>query len=197
MSVTQLTTQNFTSNGETLGISYAGNVMVFFQQDGCPGCAAVFPIFERLAASDSRVSFAAIDLKYNRDVIAMSRNTSTAIQKVPSIILYANGRPHARFKGAPNYASLVGFIADVVPTIQAARPTQQPSFVQQQRPAYIQPQNNAPRQQYNGGQQQQAVHPSMQQQCDPDDEDCLMVPKEIIPHNMPWEAEFKKLNGSI
>ena len=212
MSVHQLSTQNFYVVGnqrQSLNIDYSGNVLVLFKVQECQGCAAFEPVFLQLSREEKRASIAILDLTYNREIVHMSRHTTTPIQKVPKLILYVQGRPHARFKGDKTLQSLRNFITDALQVTQQ-QPSQQHTFVQQQpqqnlyggpppqgRAAYM-PDIQPPKQAINmaqgiGGH----AHPSMQQQCDPDDTECLMIPDQIIPHNMPWESDFKKLAGVI
>ena len=214
MSIHQLSTQNFHVVGQqrqSLNINYGGNVLVFFKLQECQGCAAFEPVFNQLSTEEQRVSVAVLDLTYNREIVQMSRSSTTPIQKVPCLILYVQGRPHARFKGQKDLQSLKNFITGALQAVPQ-QPPQQSSFVPQQQP----PQQNM----YGGSQQPQGsafmpdivppkaainmahygpaqAHPSMQQQCDPDDDECLMIPKNIIPKNMPWESDYKKLIGEI
>jgi len=209
MSIHQLSTQNFHIVGnqrQSLNINYGGNVLVFFKLQGCQGCAAFEPIFHQLSNEDRRVSYGILDLTYNRDIVQLSRSTTTPIQKVPHLILYSEGRPYARFKGEKNIQSLKNFISDATPQ----QTPQKPSFVQpQQQNMYggpptrgnvYMPESQPPRQAINmanSGIPAQQAHPSMRQQCEQDNEDCLMIPDQIIPHNMPWESDYKKLTGVI
>ena len=214
MSVHQLSTKNFhiSDNRQTLNIDYSGNVLVFFKIQDCDGCAAFEPVFHQLAREEKQASAAILDLTYNRDIIHMSRRTSTPIHKVPHLLLYVQGRPHARFKGEKTIDALRNFINDALKVVQ---PSQQHTFVQQQPQNIPQPQNIYGGAQPRGGSvfmpdiqpSKQAInmaqgsggqaHPSMQQQCDPDTDECLLIPEQVIPHNMPWGGDYKKLTGVI
>lgn len=206
MSVHQLTTQNFHVAGQqtqSLSINYSGNVLVLFKLQDCPGCAAFEPVFHQLAREETRVVFAVLDLAINRDVGQMSRSTTTPIQKVPHLILYIQGRPHARFTGAQKtFPAIRNFISDALQSSQQNLQQQQHSFVQQniyggpqQAPRGFMPEIQPPKQairmaQGLGG----YAHPSMQQQCDSDNPNCLMMPNQIVPHNIPWETEKRDMS---
>ena len=131
MSIVQLYSGNFNLVGrqrKTMNISHPGFVLVLFIMQSCRGCQAVEPIFQQLARKDNRVKYAICDLTNARDIITMSHQTKCQIQKVPFIVLYANHRPHARFRGDKNIPSLESFIGNAL----AVAPQQQQEFVQQQ-----------------------------------------------------------------
>lgn len=212
MSVHQLTSQNFHVVGQqrqALNINFAGNVLVLFKLDGCQGCGAFEPIFYQLAGVENRATMAVLNLSHHRDIIQQSRNTSTPIKKVPCLILYIQGRPRAVFNGKKDIPNLRKFITDVLDSAASQQQSfapQQQSFVPQQNMyggaqqggAVYMPESQPPKvaarmAQHDGG----MAHPSMSQQCDSDDEECLMMPDQIIPHNMPWESDYKKLTGRI
>ncbi len=232
MSVHNLTSQNFQVVGaqgsQTLKLNYSGNVLVLFKLQQCQGCSALEPIFYQLSNEDKRVGYAVCDLTHDKNVITMSRNTTTAITKVPHLILYVQGAPHARFKGeSKTIAAIKNFISSALQaqrpapiqqyqTPQQAQPQQyaqtrqqQPAFVTQQPgqnmyggqaggPAHM-PEVNIPRQANNiaGANPRAQAHPSMQQQCDPENESCLLSPPDIFPYNIPWEIDYKKLEQTV
>ncbi len=126
MSIVQLYSGNFNLVGrqrKTMNISHPGFVLVLFIMQECRGCQAVEPIFHQLARKDNRVKYAICNLTNARDIIAMSHQTKCQIQKVPFIVLYANHRPHARFRGDKNIPSLESFIGNAL----AVAPRQMPA----------------------------------------------------------------------
>lgn len=234
MSVHQLTSQNFQvvgRNRQTLNINIPGNVLVFFKMDGCPGCTAFEPIFYQLAGQERRVNYAVINLSEAREVISMSRSTSTPIQTVPFIILYVNGNPFAKYNGKKNVAALKSFISKAL-SAPAPPPSSQGEFMpQQQAPAqqagmygsggYQHPpmapqrgqagfnQQHGPQQTNNG----KVWMPEMDKapslagivkgdgtsqyaylnDLDEDDEEKLLLPGQVTPHNVPWESSYKRV----
>ena len=219
-------------------VNVPGNLLVMFKVQGCTGCGAFEPIFHRLANEDSRVSCGVLDITYNRDVVQMSRTTTTAIQRVPHLIMYMDGMPRARFKGKKDLSSLKSFISEVFSTVPSHQPQgfvssqanpqggnhprQQGGYAPPQTPmlkrdyappqqgyappqqGYAQPQQGGYAQPHQGGYAQPqgmpppTAHPSMANQCEKgDDGECITIPEKIIPHNMPWESDFKRLTGVI
>jgi hypothetical protein len=233
MSIVQLYPGNFKLVGrqrKTMNITLPGNVLVFYKMQDCKGCRAVEPIFHQLASVEHKVQYAICDLTNARDIIAMSHQTKTQIQKVPHIILYCNHRPHARFRGDKNIPSLRSFIAKAL----SQAPTQpQQGFMQQQSgnmygaggSNYNQqpvaspapPQYQQHQMQGQGGQGGQGKEkfwmpeigkaPAMTGalrsgggtqyaylgNVEDEDEDKLLVPDQVIPHNEPWMSQYKKL----
>ncbi len=232
MSIVQLYPGNFSLVGrqrKTMNISLPGNVLVLYIMQDCRGCQAVEPIFHELSRVESRVKYAICNLTNARDIIAMSHQTKTQIQKVPHMILYIMGRPHARFRGEKNIPSLRNFIGRAL-----TASTQQPQeFVQQQGNMYGGGEGNY--QQSASHMTPQYQRQQMQQQgpgpgpgqgkdkfwmpelgktptmtgalrnaggstqyaylgtVDDEDEDKLLVPDQVIPHNEPWMSQYKKL----
>ncbi len=223
MAVHQLTDQNFRLEGRVLKVTHSGNTLVFFKLDTCHACAAFEPIFRQIAAADQArsVTYAIINLTHYRNVINMAANTKTLISAVPHFILYVpddrptpgytpGGKPHARYKGQNNAPNIQKFITDALRVVSNPQRLPQQSFVpqqqsqnmyggpQQQGNVYmpdINPSRAATQMAQSGG--MNSIHPSMQEQCAEDDEECLMMPNQIIPHNMPWESGYKKLLGDI
>lgn len=140
MSIHQLSAQNFNVVGhsrKTLNINIPGNVLVFFKMDGCPGCNAFEPIFYQLAGEERRVNYAVINLTSSREVVAMSRTTTTPIQSVPIVLLYVNGNPLAKYNGKKSIPAMKSFVSKALPhappqQYQAQAQTQQQTFMPQQ-----------------------------------------------------------------
>lgn len=230
MSIVQLYPGNFKLVGrqrKTMNISQPGVVLCLFTMDGCRGCEAVEPIYRTLAGLEPKIKYAICNLTNARDVISMSHQTKTQIQKVPCIIMYVDGRPHARFTGDKNIPSLRSFINNAL----AAAPRQQQEFVQQPQgnmyagggsQGYSQqpPGSQMPAQyrQQQGQQQGQEKDkfwmpelgktPTMTGALrnagggtqyaylgtvDDEDEDKLLVPDQVIPHNEPWMSQYKRI----
>nr|QBK85524.1 MAG: thioredoxin-like protein [Marseillevirus LCMAC101] len=235
MSITQLYPGNFKLVGrqrKTMNISLTGNVLVLYIMRDCRGCQAVEPIFRQLSSIEPRVKYAICDLTDARDIIAMSHQTKTQIQKVPYMILYCDCRPHARFKGEKNIPALRSFICKA---LAAAPAPPQQGFMQQQGNMYSGgggegnynqqqiasqiPAQYQRQQQIQGGPGQGQGNdkfwmpelgktPTMTGALrggtgntqyaylgtvDDVDEEKLLMPDQVIPHNEPWMAQYKKL----
>jgi thiol-disulfide isomerase/thioredoxin len=203
-----LSSENFVVMGsrqKTLGISIPGNVLVFFKMQRCNNCAEFEPIFASLSKKENRVTHAILDVTDNRDVVISSRDTNTPIAAVPVIILYINGRPHAKFNGTKNIPSIQNFITKALQSNMSASAV--PSRQQQFMPS-------------TGGKVRQEVDqmggngkawlpdigtaPSMKGKIkgdgrsgyaqganlEEDDEPRLSMPDSVTPYNAPWEAEL-------
>ena len=221
MSLYKLGSQNFqlvgSQNPLVLTVSVQEPIFIMFKLQGCQGCQALEPVFSQLANTDRRVSYGICDLTENKSVAQMSKSSTTHIQKVPSFILYTQGRPRAKFVNAEKKLNdFINFLSGTLAQLQQ-QPQQQPqminaplpqqNFVQQNMyggqasngPQHVPDMPNAPRgynKMMNGGSHptaQNSVHPSMKQ-CDPDDAECLATPQDLIPHNMPWEDKFRQLD---
>jgi thioredoxin-like negative regulator of GroEL len=190
-------------------------IFIMFKLQGCKGCLALEPVFSQLANSDRRVSYGIVDLSEHKSIAQMSDSSTTQIKKVPAFIIYAQGRPKARFiSPEKNLNAFMEFISNTLPTLYQQPQTQMiPQQQQPQQQGFVQNMyggNANTGQQYNpdmgnapkavnkmmqGGAHPTAMsaHPSMKQ-CDPDDAECLAIPHDVIPHNTPWEDKFRQLN---
>ncbi len=204
-----------------MGINLEGSVLVFFKMNGDVNCNQFEPIFAKLSRQDTRVAYAILDVSQYKSVVMWSRETSTHITAVPMLILYVNGRPHAKFNGTKNTESIQNFITKALQATggSAAAPQQQfmaPSYagaggVRQNTAASS---SMAP-QQRGRGQNPAAGKmwvpdigkaPSMKgiikggggggyamgNNVENDDEPKLLMPDGMIPHNAPWEAEINE-----
>lgn len=114
MSVHQLSSQNFSLSGrgqkQFLNINLQGAVLCFFKMDSCPSCKGFEPIFLRLASEEPKINYAIINLSSSRDVVSLSRKSTTQITAVPFLLLFVNGGPHAKYNGKKSIQPLKSFI---------------------------------------------------------------------------------------
>lgn len=207
--ISRLGTENFFMAGKSLNIDIQGITLVFFKSERCQGCAMFDQVFNQIAKEDRRLNYATIDLSHHQSVVQMSKSSTTEIRKVPHVILYDQGRPHARFTGDKTIKGIRDFLGTILPSLLQRQP--QASFVQPQQGHNSIGHNNPygnpggyypPNPQIQPPTQQQRpttpqTFQNAQNQCDPDDEECLMMPSHITPYNMPWETEFKKIAGEL
>ncbi len=199
--VQSLRAVDFFRQGDLLKIKAPGAALVFFKTDNCPACKAFSPVYYRMAAKEfenSGLLFLELNLREHSNVQRMSINSKTEIRAVPHFIMYFNGNPYARYKGNTNERDIKLFINNTLPAISQQTSPPQRSFISQQNmyggysnqtPVYT-PDSAPPRSISNMQMSPQAMasHPSIQE-CDPDDEDCLLIPDCIIPYNKPWETK--------
>lgn len=219
-SITFLNSHNFVVVGtrqKTLGVNLQGNVLVFFKMQGDNNCALFDPVFAQLSRLEGRAVCAILDVTQNRDVVMWSRTTSTPITAVPVLILYIDGRPHAKFNGTKNIPSIQAFITKALQSTSTSA-SQQPFMPHEKAPSPSQGPSNmygggyAPHQGGGGGQGGQGFQagksympeigtaPSMKgiikgyvagSNVEEDEDSRLLVPDTVIPHNTPWEAEIQ------
>ena len=213
MNVFELANQNFTLSRDqkTLKINIPGIVLVMFKMDGCQGCAATEPIFRQLSMDTSKVNtYATINITRNRDVAKMAMNTSTPIPHVPMFILYVNNEPKAIHKGKRELQAIRDSIYGALSKIQTTQgfmpPPQQnqgpPQGSQEQRSMYGQgrfaPPQLAPQPNYyqpeipQSSQRPQSQYANLND-VDEEDEERLLTPVQVTPHNVPWESSYKKM----
>jgi len=213
-SITFLTSQNFVVLGtrqKSLGINVRGNVFVFFKMHDCDNCAQFEPVFVQLSKQEGRVTCAILDVTQNRDVVMWSRATSTPITAVPVLILYIDGRPHAKFNGTKNIPSIQGFITKALQSSGGAATHQQFMPHQQQNMYGVgtgvgmgngYPAQGIPKGVPGGKSYMPEIGsaPSMKgvikgyvtgNNVEEDEDTRLIVPDTVIPHNTPWEAESR------
>lgn len=218
MSLVSLNASNFSLTGrqqtKTMTINVPGNVLVLFKMQGCKGCEATEPIFYQLTNMDRRVTYATVDLTANPTIVAMSRNSSTAIPSVPHIILYVQGRPHARYNGQKTPDAIRSFLSKALQAATQQGPPQSQQFMpqQQQSNMYGSTSASGPPQgqpQGPGGKYYSpeiGSSPSMQTvikgggkgtsyaylgEGGEEDDTVLMMPDGVISYTAPWESVYK------
>lgn len=180
--------------------------LVFFKLLGCKGCNAVEKHFIELAKSDNRVKYATIDISRgnNKEVTRLSRQSSTPIESVPHFILYVQGRPKARVKNGTDITSYMG-LAELITSVFSRQTAHNTAIASPPSSQFVQQTMYAPPK-YIGGQPHEAryqsppdISPSTEhtslKHCSPDDPNCLTMPQDLFPHNMPWERKFRELES--
>jgi hypothetical protein len=223
MTIHQLTSQNFslsnTGKSKNLNINLGGAVLCFFKMDSCPGCNNFDPIFRQLSLEETNINYSIINLSSHRDIVTMSRQTTTPITAVPFLLLFINGNPHAKYNGQKTISALKSFINKALQhaprisnNVQGFMPATQHS---NNRPQDINSnrgglQNNSSYKQI--GNQSNSYMPDIGNQpnsnnfikpkndynsqineVEEDKEDKLTIPEQITPYNVPWEVHYKKL----
>jgi len=228
--VQQLTSRNFSLSGgqkKFLNIDRPGPVLCFFSMDSCPGCRTLTPIFNQIAREEPSINYAIINLTSNRDIVAMSRQSTTSISAVPCLLFFVDGNPFAKYNGKKSNVDIKSFIRKILQQMNSSH--QQPTpreFVprggsydnnystqqmipQQGHAGYTQQGQHIPP---NGGQSKSWM-PDIGQppktkghnkresnyldDVEDEEEDKLLLPEQIIPYNTPWESRYRKLNNTI
>lgn len=186
-SVQYLSDANFSARGNTMNINMGGIVFVMFKTNTCPISQAFTPIFEReLPSREQRISFAIANVDHFRNIVTMSQPTNTPIKSVPTLILYINGNPVARYKGEKTATHVLNFIQKILE--KSGQNQVQQQFMPQQRNQYQNFQNGA----IPGKPTVASTMRNDQNKLDFQDlkkqnvDDARMVPAGTIPHNAPY-----------
>ena len=176
-----------------------GAVLVMFTMPKCRGCNTFKPKFFEIAGAQPSINFALCDLATVKTLVGKSRASTTPLQSVPTLILYAEGSPRAKFKGKMNIPSVESFMAKGIRAITSTSTSAPPVYrgppSQPQPPhSMIAPPHHPPMsgsQKFSSG-SQEASYVSL---GNPEEEDdsCLLMPNGICPYNQPWSSEFKTL----
>ena len=183
-----LSTEHFNIQGKqkkTLVVSLQGNVLVVFVSPNCQGCEQLYPILSKLESVDQRVKYASINTAKNKDVIRLSRESSTPIQYTPTLIFYSDGKPFALFKGTKNITSLQSFITKAIEGCGTTTPSKQKGM----NSAYH---NSMPKSGRKHAEEKYLPdfgrNYKGKEVVIPDDEEHqLQLPPNVIPYNMAWE----------
>ena len=208
--VVQLDDQSFyldaSSGGakSTLKLRMGGAVLVMFTLPKCRGCNTFKPKFFEIAATQPSINFALCDLAAVKNLVGKSRASTTPLQSVPTVILYAEGAPRAKFKGTMNIPSVESFIAKGIRAITSnqtayrghlPQPTHSRVAPQHQQISPSQP-NRLPQSPMATSQKFSSVAQETYASLgnpEEDDDTCLLMPNGICPYNQPWSSEFKTL----
>lgn len=221
MSITILSSANFQNKGGVLHCMIPGIALVLFKMVDCNKCALLEPIFRNLAPLFPNINFATAELRSQRAIYSMSLGTTTEIKEVPQIYIYFNQKAFARFSGNRNSESIKDFIINMINQQSSfVQPHQQSQGYNNNRTTVGPNQNmyggqqqtannyssnfspdtqNFPSQigkmanQPGAHQVATNVHPSMQRQCDPEDEHCLKTMENVLPYNKPWIDDINAL----
>jgi thioredoxin-like negative regulator of GroEL len=77
-----------------------GMMLILFYSTQCEHCQNAIPIWRQLPQMIHGCSFAMINVSTNAKVVHLSKNSISPIQYVPLVILYVNGEPYYKYKGA-------------------------------------------------------------------------------------------------
>jgi len=123
MPVQYLSDSNFSApGGRSMRINIPGLVFVMFMTPSCPHCKKLQPLMEELSRRELRVKFAYANVGQFRRITGMSQTTNTPIKVVPTLMLYNNSNPFARYKGKQDIQSIAAFLNQMVNKLGASRP---------------------------------------------------------------------------
>lgn len=96
-----------------------GLLLVLFYSTQCVHCQNAIPVFKQLNKSIHGCSFGMINVSTNAKVVAMSKMTISPIQYVPLVILYYNGEPYYKYKGAITLQEIQKFIVQMSKVLES------------------------------------------------------------------------------
>jgi thioredoxin-like negative regulator of GroEL len=88
-------------------------LLVLFYSTQCTHCQKALPVFRQLPQVVHGCTFGMINVSTNARVVHMSRATILPIQYVPLVILYVNGQPFYKYKGALTVPDIQKFIVQM------------------------------------------------------------------------------------
>lgn len=185
------------NKNKTLIINLSGNVLVLYKQPD--EISRQFePVFSKLASIENRVNFAIMDVSTpgGREVVGKSRSTTTPIQGTPTLILYINQRPYTRFNGPRTIESIREFITKSFQQTQTAPdpivPPQQfmPSQTQGNMYGAVRgPVANVHTPTVDQPNLRGKIKNTFLPSIETEEEPRLNIPDDVVPYNMPWEAD--------
>lgn len=97
--------------------------LVFFFSNRCQSCAQFSEVILNCPGNIVGAQFAMVNVA-QRDlaIYKMSLGTIMALDTVPFIVLYFNGKPYMRYSGAPNIREIATFINDLSVRIKSSAP---------------------------------------------------------------------------
>jgi len=104
--------------GNLLCNNINGFSIVLFYSTQCVHCHSLVPIFKSLVGSVTNCQFAMINISQQKKVVALSKDTITAIRYVPYIVFYVKGRPFMKYNGPPDGNEIRRFIIEITRTLQ-------------------------------------------------------------------------------
>lgn len=174
-----------TISGGTLILNRKGAylVLIFSEQD--PNSQKYFPIFQKLTGSYKQISYGVVDIRKNPGLVSSSRQSTTPIQAVPSLLLYVDSFPRAKMPPKVDIGQTIEQIREVLKTSAASRPKQQrqPERPQSWMPEVPQKQQRAT---FEGRPPPSGMGMSSGFQ---EEENLLLTPDSVIPYNTPWNAD--------
>ena len=175
----------------TLKLRMGGAVLVMFTMPKCKGCNTFKPKFFEIAVIQPNIHFALCDLSTVKILVGKSRASTTPLQSVPTLILYAEGASRAKFKGSMNIHSVSSFISKGIGAIAASQNAYRVmpqatshTLISPPQPNMVNPSKVSPPRQDN------SPYASLGNP-EKDDDNCLLMPNGICPYNQPWSSEFK------
>ena len=95
-----------------MGLGIQGVTFVLFYSNECVYCRNFIPAIRALPENIQGCFIGMINVSQNKNIIEMSRHSTTPITFVPLMLLYYNGIPIQRYEGPPSVEKIRDFIID-------------------------------------------------------------------------------------
>jgi len=117
-----LNENNFQSLNGILMLKISKPAVVLFKIAGDQNCYTMEHIITQLSQKDTNIQWCVVELKNNRDIVNISKTTSTPITYIPYILFYINGKPFSNYTGPNNIQSFSQYINEMIKEINKPRP---------------------------------------------------------------------------
>jgi hypothetical protein len=95
-----------------------GISLILFYSTQCKYCAISLPVFKSLPGTLNGCQFGIVNISNSKEVVNMSRKSTSPLQYVPFIILYFDGKPIMSYDGAHDGNEIRKFIITISKDLQ-------------------------------------------------------------------------------
>jgi|SRR5271154_7006507 len=195
--VKMLSVNNFSLVGtkkKALAVDIERPTLVWFKlpPEKCPRCAEFQNVWGQLVRLENRVVFGMCDLDgNNRNIVQMSKDTSTPLTGVPKLIFYFGGLPYAIFQGQRNLQSIQAFIGQAISKAQEQTQTvpQNNIYGGQSKPSQRTYQPDLPPKLPRQARTIGSGGYNLLGGAEDSEENVLLVPTVFNPFNKPWAID--------
>lgn len=178
---------SFDGRKNIMMLNVQGVNLVYFYQHPNKHCALFTNIYNKYSNTEKRIKCLCIDVSRYRNVIQLSKDSTSPIESVPHLILFMDGNPVARIK-VPEVVQggdlkLKENVSKVLSKLSAAR--SQSSQPSQHSQSYRSSSSTSYHEPEGMEREGPSGYPSA------DDEHTMAMPTDIIPHNSPWEVDLR------
>lgn len=122
MSLLYFNTNDFSlrrhKNAEKLCTKVKGLSLIFYHSNKCEFCHVFVPIFKELPKRVGGCMFGTINISENKELVEISKKSTTPLEYVPYIVLYIDGVPFMRYDGQRSLEGIRSFIFQVAERLQ-------------------------------------------------------------------------------
>jgi thioredoxin-like negative regulator of GroEL len=105
-------------DGNLLCNNIKGISLILFYSTQCKFCATSLPIFKTLPGTLTGCQFGIVNISISKELVGMSRQSTSPLQYVPFIILYFEGKPIMSYDGPHDINEIRKFVITVTKDLQ-------------------------------------------------------------------------------